>query len=135
MIPDVSVFFLLIGTITSLTNQDKPTSAKASFGSDVMEATDLDSAKIRLSRSRDKLCRYISHQEFMSQCLQHNVFPKGMALNFGKSALPNSAFLHLNVESVLDQASRQILLACNDTYLSLIKEEQENLNKTLYEIL
>ena len=65
-----SAILLLIGSISSfycLQNQISFASDMDMLGSDVMDATDLDSAKLRLSRSRDKLARYTTHHEFMSQ--------------------------------------------------------------------
>ena len=126
--------FLLIGAVVVLSITNIVISIASQTGSIMTAANNLTSTLTRLERSRDKLSRYTSHQEFLSQCLEQKVCPKGMTLKFGKSALPKSEFLHSSVDTILDNASRDILLACKDSYTSLILEERETQEKILFDL-
>ena len=88
----------------------------------------------RVKRSREKLCRYISHFEFLSKCKHKNVIPKGMNLSFGKSALSKTEYLHFSVDKILGDANRDILSTCCASYATLIDSERENQDYFLYEI-
>ena len=91
-------------------------------------------ARTNVIRVKKKINRYQSHENFLTSCLQDNLIPKGMRLNFGKAALPNSEYLHTMVNQTIHCANKDILNTCRNAYTALIKKETSSLHKLLYDL-
>ena len=70
-----------------------PTPSAASSGSGTMATADLATTLQELDQSRDQRTRNIaSPMTFLTSCLQHELIPKGMLVQFGKKRSPQFGF-------------------------------------------
>lgn len=97
-------------------------------------AADLSSLTKVLFRLRGRAARYCSHREFLTECINNDVVPKGMKLKFGLQALPKSEYLLKTVSDTLHRTEKEMLIACRDTYKVLEEQTNEETNHIMYDI-
>ena len=89
---------------------------------------------IDMNRAIERLARVQSHHIFLSKCLEHNVIPNGMRLQFGTATLPEVPFLLHYVEQTLYSTSFNIVQQLNTTYESLCKDCESKLHSIMLNI-
>ena len=100
-------------------------------GSNSKASANLDGKLVALSRASEKVTRYKSHLDFLTECRKRDLVPRGMRLGFARDALPKSEFLEQTITDTINFANREILSACKDTYRALVEREKKGLKEQL----
>ena len=86
----------------------------------IMEASVLEQSLVSKTLTRVK---YQHHCEFLTQCLHHNVTPKGLAINVSINAPGNpSRRFHKRTEGILRKASVDLMRLLLGQFASLMND-------------
>ena len=90
--------------------------------------------KCVLRKLTDTYCRHLSHVNFLETCIKEDLFPNGMRVRYGTSALPDSPYLRFMVNDILKNATSNIILQCKATYTLLSNSFKLKLDSFLYNV-